>query len=96
LKPDERRWLLISGITLSEWYINRLVADHKWRYYYAERLDILPADFGVQMEKVMVLNALNEEELRRRRDAFMVMWRQMLPLVEKDVLMKYEEFKNTV
>jgi len=24
LRPEERRWLMISGITLSEWYINRL------------------------------------------------------------------------
>lgn len=24
LKPDERRWLIMSGFTLSEWYINRL------------------------------------------------------------------------
>lgn len=24
LKPEEKRWLLMSGLTLSEWYINRL------------------------------------------------------------------------
>lgn len=24
LKPDERKWLIMSGFTLSEWYINRL------------------------------------------------------------------------
>jgi hypothetical protein len=24
LKPDEKKWLLMSGLTLSEWYINRL------------------------------------------------------------------------
>jgi hypothetical protein len=119
LRPDERRWLLVSGITRSEWYINRLttlwmdrgsiasahsmfslnnrlVADHTWRYYCAERLAILPADFGVQMGKVMELKALDGGELKRRRDAFMEMWHGMLPLVEKEVHMKYEEFKNTV
>jgi hypothetical protein len=119
LRPDERRWLLVSGITRSEWYINRLttlwmdrgsiasahsmfslnnrlVADHTWRYYCAERLEILPADFGVQMGKVMELKALDGGELKRRRDAFMEMWHGMLPLVEKEVHMKYEEFKNTV
>jgi hypothetical protein len=131
LRPDERRWLLVSKITLSEWYINRLttlwmdrgsiasahsmfsqglnhffdmlfslnnrlVADHTWRYYCAERLEILPADFGVQMGKVMELKALDGGELKRRRDAFMEMWHGMLPLVEKEVHMKYEEFKNTV
>ncbi len=24
LKPEEKRWLLMSGLTLSEWYVNRL------------------------------------------------------------------------
>jgi hypothetical protein len=24
LKPDEKKWLMMSGLTLSEWYINRL------------------------------------------------------------------------
>jgi hypothetical protein len=24
LRPDEKKWLLMSGVTLSEWYINRL------------------------------------------------------------------------
>ena len=24
LKPEEKRWLMMSGLTLSEWYINRL------------------------------------------------------------------------
>jgi hypothetical protein len=131
LGPDERRWLLISGITLSEWYINRLtalwvqrgsiasahsmfnpglnhffdvlfslnnrlVADHKWRYYCAERLPILPPDFGARMGSVMTLHSPDEDELKRRRDAFMEMWRGMLALVEKDVGMRWEEFKDTV
>ena len=131
LRPEERRWLLISGITLSEWYINRLasawiergsivsahsmfneglnhfttmlfslnnqlVADHKWRYYYAERLEVVPSDFGLRMRNVMELNAFTTEEIRRRQDDFMGMWRQMLPLVEKDVRMNYEDFKDTV
>jgi hypothetical protein len=131
LRPEERRWLLISGITLSEWYINRLtdlwiargsvvsahcmfseglnhfinvlfglnnqlVADHKWRYYYAERLKVLPSDFQLQMEKVVTLHASTEDEVKRRKAAFMGMWHQMLPLVEKEVMMNYEDFKDTV
>jgi hypothetical protein len=28
LKPDEKKWLMMSGLTLSEWYINRLT--HLW------------------------------------------------------------------
>jgi hypothetical protein len=131
LKPEERRWLLISGITLSEWYINRLtdlwiargsvasahymfneglnhffnmlfslnnrlVADHKWRYWYAERLEVLPSDFQPRIAEVMALNGSNADEVKRRRAAFMSMWREMLPLVEKEVMMNYEDFRNTV
>jgi hypothetical protein len=131
LQPQERRWLLVSGITLSEWYINRLtrmwvdrgsltsahtmfneginrfydmlfglnnqlVADHKWRSYYAERLSILPTDFTDCMKQVLVCNAITENELLRRRAAYMSMWNEMLPLVEEEVHSNYEEFKNTV
>jgi hypothetical protein len=28
LKPEEKKWLMMSGLTLSEWYINRLT--HLW------------------------------------------------------------------
>ncbi len=131
LRPDERRWLLISGITLAEWYINRLtalwvergsiasahgmfargldhfhdmlfslndrlVADHKWRSFAAERLPVQPADFRARMEEVTLVHALTVEDLARRREAFMAMWREMLPLVERDVGMAYDEFKDTV
>ena len=131
LRPEERRWLMISGITLSEWYINRLsslwvdrgsvqsahsmfaqglncfydalfglndrlVADHKWRYYYAERLEILPPSFGDQMAAVMAMSQPTVTELERRRSAFMRMWGQVLPLVESAVGMRYEVFKDTV
>lgn len=131
LKPEERRWLMISGITLSEWYINRLtalwvdrgslpsahsmfspgldhfyealfglngklVADFKWRLFSAQRLEVLPEDFGARIAEVLQARALDEVELRRRRDSFMAMWRQMLPRVEREVGASYEEFKDTV
>jgi hypothetical protein len=114
LRPEERRWLLISRITLSGWYINRLtdlwiargsvasahcmfneglnqifnmlfslnnrlVADHKWRYWYAEQLAVLPSDFPPRMAEVMALHASTADEVKRRRAAFMSMWREMLP-----------------
>ena len=28
LRPEEKRWLMMSGLTLSEWYVNRLT--HTW------------------------------------------------------------------
>jgi hypothetical protein len=131
LRHEERRWLLISGITLAEWYANRLnalwvergsiasahgmfargldhfydalfslndrlVADHKWRSFSAERLSVLPSGFRARMEDVTLVLALTVDDLARRREAFMAMWRELLPLVERDVGMAYEEFKNTV
>ena len=131
LRPEERRWLMISGITLSEWYINRLttlwvergslpsahdmfgpgldhffdalfslngelVADFKWRLFCAERLSVLPDDFSGGMAEVMRVRELDEHELARRRKVFMAMWRQMLPLVEREVGASYDEFKDTV
>lgn len=131
LKPEERKWLQISGITQSEWYINRLtqvwvergsitsahtmfnqglnhffealfglnnqlVADHKWRYYYAERLDVLPRNFKKQMEKVLLANSITIAEIERRRADFMELWRQVVPLIEREVRMPFDEFKNLV
>jgi hypothetical protein len=131
LGPEERKWLLISGITLSEWYINRLtalwvergsilsahsmvsqglnhfyemlfglnnklVADHKWRSYYAACLTVLPENYHEDIAKVLTVREVTEVELKRRVEVFMGMWKQMLSLVEKDVGMKFEEFKNTV
>jgi len=131
LRPDERKWLLISGITLSEWYINRLthlwiergsvvsahymfteglnhffsmlfafnnelVADHKWRYYCAERLERLPPSFTEELNEVMFLHSMDTDEIKRRQKAFMEMWKYMLPLVEQEVKMSFDDFKNLV
>ena len=131
LKPGERTWLMISGLTLSEWYVNRLTrlwidrgsvlsahnmfseglnqfyamlfslnnqltADHKWRLFYAEQLTNLPKDFESAIGNVMRVQALDEAEIVRRRDAFMGMWEEMLPKIENETGMKYQDFKDTV
>lgn len=131
LKPDEKKWLLMSGLSLSEWYINRLtdlwvergnlisaqhmfaqglnyffdmlfalnnelVADMKWRYYCVERLVRLPPNFQERIKETMILNAFSLEELERRKKAFMEMWRDMVPIVEQEVQMTYEEISQLV
>jgi len=131
LTREEREWLLVSGTTLSEWYIkrlsalwvergsllsahgmlnqgmnhfyevlfalnNQLVPDHKWRAFYAERLVVLPDRFSERMAEVMVARELTVADLGRRVAAFMVMWGEMVQLVEKEVGKTYAEFKNTV
>lgn len=131
LKPEERKQLLIRGITLSEWYINRLtqlwidrgnlmsaydmfaeglpcffdtlfalnyqlVPAVKWRYYCVERLALLPPKFQEQVRSVLVVNTFSAEEIDRRKQAFMEMWRYILPLVEQEVQMPFAEFKELV
>ena len=131
LKPAERKWLLMSGLALSEWYINRLsplwvergnlisahhmfdqglnyffdmlfalnnelVADMKWRIYSAQSLEKLPAHFLEGIQETMVLKAFSPEEIERRRAAFMVMWREMMPVVEQEVHLSFEEINLLV
>ncbi len=131
LGAEEKKWLLMSGLALSEWYINRLtnlwvergnltsahqifsqglnfffdmlfalndqlVPDMKWRYYCAEKLERLPADFTARIHKILLLHAISLEELDRRQRVFMEMWREMVPIVESEVGMPYEVFSQLV
>ncbi len=131
LKPEEKKWLLMSGLCLSEWYINRLtrlwvergsltsahhmfargldyffemlfafngqlVADAKWRLYCVERLDRLPANFPERVQEVLMLRDFSVQELDRRREAFMVLWQEMLPLVVGEVGLSYAEINQLV
>ncbi|MBN2086683.1 MAG: hypothetical protein JW748_15825 [Anaerolineales bacterium] len=131
LKPEERKWLLMSGLTLSEWCVNRLtqiwvergniisahqmidqglvyffdmlfglneelVADMKWRYYCVEQLERLPGEFRERIQDVMALHAFTLEELERRKAAFMGMWREMQPAVEKEAGLSFDEMLQVV
>ena len=131
LTDEERRWLMVSGTTLSEWYIRRLsalwvdrgsllsahsmlsqgvshfcealfalnhklVADHKWRTFYAERLPVTPAHFSERMAELIVAKELTVSDLERRVSVFMQMWEEIVRLVEKEVGSTFAEFKDTV
>jgi len=131
LKAQERRELLMEGLCLSEWYINRLtqlwvergslasahhmlgtglnyflnmlfvlnhelIPDSKWKLYCAGRLPKLPDGFTAHMEAIMTMHDSSAAELERRRQAFMTMWEQMKPLVEKEVGLSYNEIVQLV
>lgn len=131
LKPEEKKWLMMSGLSLSEWYVNRLtqlwvergniisahhmldqglnyffdmlfglnnelVADMKWRYYCVEKLDRLPRNFRERIKAAMILQSFSLEELERRREAFMEIWREMKPIIEEEVHMTFEEMEQIV
>jgi hypothetical protein len=131
LLADEKKGLLMSGLCLSEWYVNRLtglwvergsmtsaqhmfaqglnyffdmlfalndqlVPDMKWRCYCAEKLPRLPAHFQERLQQTLLLHAFSVEELERRKQAFMEMWREMLPIIEQEMDMSYAEINNLV
>ena len=131
LKPEEKKWLLMSNFVLSEWYFNRLtelwvergntisahhmfdqglnyffemlfilnnqlVADMKWRYYCVEKLARLPNKFQERIKNIMILHAISLEELGRRKEIFIEMWREMLPIIEKEVQLTFDEMEQLV
>jgi hypothetical protein len=131
LKADEKKWLMMAGLTLSEWYVNRLtqlwvergniisahhmfdqglnyffdmlfglndelVADMKWRYYCTEQLERLPHNYQERIRGTMILHSFSLEELERRKEAFMEMWREMKPIIEREVHMSFEEMLQVV
>ncbi len=131
LKPEERKWLLMSGLSLSEWYINRLsllwvkrgditsahlmfaqglehfldmlfalngelIPATKWKYYLADRLPRLPDGFHDRVQRASILAEFSEEELARRKTAFMEMWQEMRPVIEAELGMSYAEINDSV
>ncbi len=131
LRPEEKKWLMMSGLTLSEWYVNRLtrswvergslisahhifhqglnyffdmlfglnnelVADMKWRYFCVEQLERLPGHFQERIKEILCLHSVTLDDLERRRKAFMEMWEEMKPVVEKEVQMTFEEMLKVV
>ena len=131
LQPEEKKWLMMSGLTLSEWYVNRLthlwvergniisahhmfdqglnyffemlfglndqlVADMKWRYYCVEKLERLPHNFRERIKDTMILHSFTTEELERRQEAFMEIWREMKPIIEEEVQMSFDEMLQIV
>jgi hypothetical protein len=131
MKPEEKKWLMMSGLTLSEWYVNRLthlwvergniisahhmfdqglnyffemlfglnnqlVADMKWRYYCVEQLERLPHNFRERIKDTMILHSFTTEELERRQEAFMEIWREMKPIIEEEVQMSFDEMLQIV
>jgi hypothetical protein len=75
---------------------NQLVADMKWRYYCVEKLERLPHHFQESIKKTMMLHSISLEELIRRKEVFMEMWREMKPIIEDEVQMSFNEMVQIV
>ena len=50
----------------------------------------------MSIEDTMILRSFSVEELERRKAAFMGMWQEMLPIVEQEVQMSYDEILQLV
>ncbi len=74
----------------------RLVPADKWKVYYAARLPLVPQRFESRMGQILMMQELTDHELQRRIAAFMALWEEVLPHVEKAVGKSYQEFKDTV
>jgi predicted nucleotidyltransferase len=131
LKNKERKWMIIEGITQSEWYCNdcseswvyrndmisahrsislaleylmkalfglnnQLLPDEKWLMYQAQQLSLQPKGFNEKLEEITLIKEFSTKELQRRRNALNYLWKQMLPIAEKEVGMRFDEFKKLV
>jgi len=51
----------------------------------------LPHGFEEKVKEIYIVKALNQKELQRRKRAFMYLWRQLSPRIEKEVGMSIKE-----
>ena len=56
----------------------------------------LPHNFQERIKDTMILHSVSMEELERRKKAFMDMWGEMKPIIEKEVKMSFEEMLQIV
>ena len=75
---------------------HQLVPDMKWRYYCVEKLEQLPHNFQESIKNTMILHSISLEELDRRKEAFMEMWREMKPIIESEVQMSFDEMVQII
>ncbi len=52
--------------------------------------------FTERIKEVMILRAITEEALARRKAAFMNLWEEMCPIIEGELGMTYQEMENIV
>ena len=75
---------------------NELLPNKKWRIYQVQRLKWLPKKFNEKLKEIMLMKNNSVKEIQRRRNALNYIWKQMLPIAEKEIGMKFNEFKKLV
>ncbi len=67
-----------------------------WRLWCARRLEYKPRGFEKNLREMMIVKELSKQELERRKKAFLRVWKNLKPVVEKEVGRKWEDFKRII
>jgi len=73
-------------------YNNQLVPSEKWAIFYVTKLKKLPTNFEKHLEEFMKVKEISMKDIQRRQKVFNIMWKEMVPEMEKEIGMKYKEF----
>ncbi len=75
---------------------NCLVPYEKWRINYARKLPWVPKKFDEKLKEIYLVKSLSKKELERRKNAFMYIWNQFAPKIEKEVKLTIKEMDKMV
>jgi hypothetical protein len=75
---------------------NELIPSVKWKIFLSQYLKWLPNKFVGSLNEILLLKDFSVEELQRCRKALNFLWKQILPKVEDEVRMKFNEFAKSV
>jgi predicted nucleotidyltransferase len=66
----------------------------KWRIFYSHRLKWLPEGYEALLKEAMLFRAFSVEELDRRLAAVRKLWGSLLPRIEQETGLKWEELSR--
>ena len=74
----------------------QLIPAPRWKLWYSKFLKWKPRGFERKIKRALSIREFSKQELERRKRAIMDLWEQIKPKVEKEVGMKWEEFKKII
>jgi len=74
----------------------QLIPPPRWKLWYSRFLKWRPQDFERKIKRALSIKEFSKEELEKRKRAIIDLWEQIKPKVEKEVGMKWEEFKKII
>lgn len=74
----------------------QLLPGEKWIMYQVKKLKWLPKRFNEKLKEIILVKEISTKELKKRRNALIFLWEQMLTRAEKEVGMKFDEFEKLI